>query len=293
MSIENEVVSIVIVSHNHKGFIRQCLESVFSQTYKNIDVTLIDNASVDGTLDEINILSKSFSFKVIYNKVNVGLPATLNMALDIVDGKYLVLLSADDYIVYDRVEKQVDFLSKNIGFYACSGSQIKVNSKGDNLPIKEQKNFINEFSIIDEKNIAKTGNRIFSPTTMYRLNELRKLGGYIDDILIEDLYVFYKAASVGMRMALLPRVFSYYRIHDGNSHSKYMWMHKNKLKILELHKESSFYLELQKLIYLEGFYSLSRNYKIESLKIFPKIFFCINSKYFYGGLFRLLLDWRR
>ncbi|EPJ8280709.1 glycosyltransferase family 2 protein, partial [Citrobacter freundii] len=69
------------------------------------------------------------------------------------------------------------------------------------------------------------------------------------------------------------------------------WMHDNKIKILEEFEKAPFYEKLKDLIYLEGFYSLSDNYKLIALKIIPKIIHRIDSKYLYAGIIKLLFKW--
>lgn len=284
-------VSIFVVSYNHVKFVELCLNSIKCQWNVSYDLTVIDNGSVDGTPEIIRQLNKTQDFKFIENETNLGLPATLNMCLDMAVGEYICFIAADDYMSVNRLSVQLQFLEEHHEFYACAGTQLKIDDDNNLCDFKKQKNIIKNYIVLDENNIFDKTNVIYSPTSIYRTQALKDIGGYKADIAIEDLYIYYKAAEKHYKIALLPNLFSFYRIHSGNSHSKLKWMHDNKIKILEEFKNASFYEKLKDLIYLEGFYSLSDNYKMIALKIIPKIIHRIDSKYLYAGIIKLLFKW--
>ncbi|MCK7011762.1 glycosyltransferase family 2 protein [Enterobacter roggenkampii] len=284
-------VSIFVVSYNHAEFVELCLNSIKCQLNVSYDLTVIDNGSIDGTSDIIRQLNVTQDFKFIENNTNLGLPATLNMCLDMALGEYICFIAADDYMAINRLFVQVQFLEEHHEFYACSGTQLKVDDNNNLCDIKKQKNIIKNFIVIDKNNIFDRTNIIYSPTSIYRTQALKDIGGYRTDIAIEDLYIYYKAAEKNYKIAVLPNLFSFYRIHPGNSHSKLKWMHENKLKILREFKNAPFYEKLKDLIYLEGFYSLSSKHKLAALKIIPTIMHRIDSKYLYAGIFKLLFKW--
>ncbi|MGL5490992.1 MAG: glycosyltransferase family 2 protein [Shewanella sp.] len=288
----NDSLSVYIISFNHAKFIEQCVESVLSSENISFDVTVIDNGSTDGSQDKIIELSNKFDIKVILNEINEGLPATLNKMLASGNSKYVCFLAADDYIEKNRFSEQTKFLNENGQFYACAGSQIKVDENGHPLPKIKQRNIINRTVVINSDNIFSRTNIIYSPTAIFRREVLSEIGGYSEDIQIEDLYLFYKAASKGHSICLMPNVFTYYRVHGSNSHKKLKWMHENKLKILNEYEGSIYYNSLYKLVMLEGFYSLSASNKAEAITLLPRVIRFLDSKYLYAGLFKLLFWWR-
>lgn len=285
------LLSIYVVSFNHEKFINRCIESIFCNTGLDFNVTVIDNGSTDGTKNIIEELKVKYNINVIYNEANQGLPATLNKILKMASSEYICFLAADDYVGFSRFKTQIDFLNKNSDFYGCSGSQLKVNESDECLPIKFQKNFIDDYKVMDIGNIFKSTNIIYSPTAIYRTNSLIEIGGYDESILIEDLYIYYKAAIMGFKFCVMPVFFTYYRVHDGNSHKKLLWMHENKVKILDKFSGCDGYRDLSKLIMLEGFYSLSSCHKSLALRLLPKVIRFLDSKYLYAGLYKLLFIW--
>lgn len=286
-------VSIVIISYNHGRFIKQCIESIVHQSYQDFELIVVDNNSADDSRTVISELSEKYGFERVFNSENIGLPAVLNNAITSTQSEYIVFMAADDYMVFDRIQIQIEFLDQHADFYACAGGQLKVDAQNNFLSLKHQKNTHDKFMVVDSTNVFSRTNVVYSPTAMYRVGQLKVIGGYNPDIAIEDLYLFYKAALNGLKVAILPKIFTFYRIHGNNSHAKYMWMYENKLKILSEYRDTCHYNELYKLIHLEAFYSLSAANKSEALKIIPKVMTCFSSLYLYAGLVKLIFFWNK
>lgn len=99
-------VSIVIPFHNTEKYLDKCLNSVASQSYKNIEVILVDDGSTDNSKKVCERYVKSDKrFKLIQHKKNQGPSVTRNTGLDFVTGNYICLIDSDDYIHEDFVLK--------------------------------------------------------------------------------------------------------------------------------------------------------------------------------------------
>lgn len=290
------LVSVVIPCYNHEQFVQDSIQSVIDQSYQNIELIIIDDGSKDGSVEMIEHMipacEKRFSRFEFRNRPNKGLTGTLNEALKWIEGVYCIFIASDDIMINTRLKKQVLFLENNKKYYACSGGQIKINDQNEILPQKNQNMLIKSFCEKNRDNIFKTSNNIYSPTTMFRTKTIHDLGGYHEEILIEDLYIFYRAALRGLVHAQVPECFAYYRMHDNNNHSRFMWMHENKLKILLEIERKEECKPLRKLIYLEGFYSISKY--VGRKEALPLLKHCI--KYFYHpyfvvGFVNLLIRW--
>ncbi len=288
------LVSVVIPCYNHEKFVQDCIKSVIDQTYQNIELIIIDDGSKDQSVEKIKemvgLCNKRFTNFDFRYRPNKGLTHTLNESLDWVKGEFLILIASDDYMTSDRVEIQVEILRNNPEYYACSGSQLKIDENGCKLEYKFQNNLIKKNIVKDRKNIFKSSNNIYSPTTMFRTSVIKDLGGYNPNILIEDLYIFYKAALNDFKHLQVTNVFTYYRVHGSNNHKRYIWMHENKMKILEEFKFFDEYDDIKKLFVSEGFYSISRyssnKYAYNIFKQYKKFIFF---KYLIVGFLFLLL----
>jgi len=105
-------LSIIIVTHNAKDFLRNCLKSVFEKI-KNLsfEVLVVDNASSDGTFE---MLKNEFpQVKVIFSKENLGFAKANNLAIKEAKGKYIFLLNPDTILLDENFEKLIDFAQKN------------------------------------------------------------------------------------------------------------------------------------------------------------------------------------
>lgn len=104
MSKNNPLVSLIIPAYNDVDFISQCLDSVINQTYKEIEVIIVDDGSTDGTselLDQYTIKDKRIH---VYHKQNTGVSDTRNIGISMATGKYICFSDADDKLAPDYVE---------------------------------------------------------------------------------------------------------------------------------------------------------------------------------------------
>ncbi len=96
-------VAVTVVTHNSEAYIRACLEAVLSQVHPACEVTVVDNASRDGTLDAVNPFRGRI--RVIENKVNIGFAAAQNQAIDSTRSAWVLTLNPD-------TELEPDFLTQ-------------------------------------------------------------------------------------------------------------------------------------------------------------------------------------
>ena len=89
----NEFVSVTIVTFNSGRFIKRCLESVLSQAYTHREVIVVDNASIDGTVDILEQFEDRC--RIIYNDENIGFAAAQNQAIAISQGDWVLTLNPD------------------------------------------------------------------------------------------------------------------------------------------------------------------------------------------------------
>lgn len=107
-------VSVVIPVYNVEPWINKCIDSILEQTYKNIELILIDDGSSDNSgiiCDEYSVKDKRI--KVIHNH-NSGQACSRNIGIDMAEGKYVIFIDSDDYINDNEIiEKFIDIFNRN------------------------------------------------------------------------------------------------------------------------------------------------------------------------------------
>jgi glycosyltransferase involved in cell wall biosynthesis len=111
----NLKVSIIVTTYNNGNTIIKSLESILNQSYKNIEVIVVNDASTDDTYNKLKmyLLGKEKRVKIINNKVNIGAYSSRNVGLKYATGTLITFHDGDDISSYYRIEKQVAFTIKH------------------------------------------------------------------------------------------------------------------------------------------------------------------------------------
>ena len=106
------LVSIIISTYNEEKYILKSINSILNQSYKNIEIIIVDDASTDKTVKLIQNIN-SDKIKLYVNNTNKKLAHNLNFAISKSNGKYVARMDADDISRKDRIKNQVDYLEKH------------------------------------------------------------------------------------------------------------------------------------------------------------------------------------
>ncbi len=117
-------VSLIIPVYNVEDYLRKCFDSVAAQTYKNLEVIIVNDGSTDNSLEIINEYTAKFDNMTCYTIENRGLGGARNFGMEKATGEYLFFLDSDDYIENTCIEK---LLTAAIN----SGSDISVCNNYD------------------------------------------------------------------------------------------------------------------------------------------------------------------
>lgn len=103
----NSTVSIIIPVYNSEKYIGRCLDSVLNQTYKNIDIIVINDGSTDNSQEIIDDYQKKYSNIIAIEQKNMGVSKTRNKAIKMAKTKYIMFIDNDDFIDKEYVEKHL------------------------------------------------------------------------------------------------------------------------------------------------------------------------------------------
>lgn len=113
MNCDNPLVTVIVPVYKVEPYLRRCLDSIVNQTYKNLEIILID----DGSPDNCGVICDEYAendkrIKVIH-KENGGLSSARNVGLDVFKGEYVTFVDSDDVVSLDMIEYLYDLLSDN------------------------------------------------------------------------------------------------------------------------------------------------------------------------------------
>lgn len=155
-------ISIVCITYNHEKYIRRCLEGFLIQkTNFSLEVIINDDASTDKTVEIINEYASRFTnFTLFTNKENayskVGIARVLvDYTINKAKGTYIAICEGDDYWTDPyKLQKQVDFLEKNIDYVICTHGIQNVDANFSKLDIFNKPGTYNRYQVIQNYPIS-------------------------------------------------------------------------------------------------------------------------------------------
>ena len=131
MNSTKPLVSILLPVHNSAAHLADCLKSLVSQSYRQIEIIAIDDFSTDNSLKILKAFAKRYKKVRVYKNIKrYGVVMTLNRLLKRAKGDYIAFMDANDISAKTRIKKQLEFLMDNQGVVAV-GSQVRfINEKG-------------------------------------------------------------------------------------------------------------------------------------------------------------------
>ena len=124
------LISVIIPVYNVEKYLGECIDSVLHQTYKELEIILVDDGSKDYSGKICDGYAEKFENITVIHKENAGLGFARNTGLDCIHGKYVTFLDSDDYLKEDTIEMLYDNLKKNQVDMCKSGFRKVDNNKG-------------------------------------------------------------------------------------------------------------------------------------------------------------------
>ena len=207
-------VSVIIPMHNSSKFIIECINSVINQTYKNLEIILIDDKSTDDTLKKVSSI-KDKRIKLIKLKYNSGAAVTRNKGIEESTGDYIAFLDSDDFWVNDKIEKQVKFIKDKTFIYSKY------------IYFKENKTHVADVPLSYTYNKLLKNSGIFTSTVMLNMKNLTKEDVYMPNIKRgQDYGCWYKVIKKVGKAYGIDEPLAYYRVGNDSLSS-------NKLKAIK------------------------------------------------------------
>ena len=137
--MNDDLVSVVVPIYNVEQYLTKCIESIINQTYKNLEIFLIDDGSTDESGKICDRYAKKDNRIKVIHKKNAGVSSARNTGIDNSTGKWLAFIDADDWIEENYIEELLKNTSKEIDIVQCGYNRMvgdkkeKTNCEGKDI----------------------------------------------------------------------------------------------------------------------------------------------------------------
>jgi glycosyltransferase involved in cell wall biosynthesis len=213
------LVSVICLCHNHERFLPEAIESVRKQTYDNLEIIVVDDASTDGSKEQIRgILQQDPSISFLSLSENLGNCAAFNAGLALARGEFVVDFSTDDVMMPDRITEQVRLFHSLDETYGVVFTDVEyINEAGEHLyyhyEYLRKKRLINSIPQGDVYADILSTYFVSSPSMLVRRNVFDDLNGYDPNLAYED-FDFWVRSSRKYKYAYLNKVLTKVRKHE-------------------------------------------------------------------------------
>ena len=239
---ESPLVSVHLGCFNHARYVREALDSIKRQTYRNYELYIWDDCSEDNSTQVIEEWLHKHSVRHLFirNSSNRGLCRCLNHRLRQAEGVFIAGMSADDIWMPDKLECQVEFfrsLPDNVG--VVYGDAITLNDDGTPRPETMVDWWRSEHPVPPEGNVFKEilqYNFITAPTVMFRRSVFERVGLYDESRPHEDFDMFLRIAE-HFEFRYMANCLVKYRVTPGALNTKQERIQPAKFRILKRYLE--------------------------------------------------------
>jgi len=221
----SDLVSVVIPVYNSERYLKECLDSVMSQTYQNIEIIVIDDGSTDSSSD----ILKKYSDKVsVFSQKNNGLASALNLGISRMKGRWFKWFSPDDVMYHYTIETLVDEAKKYSDDTIIYSNWNIIDNTGNTLREFHESDY-NELSEFDYNIRLLDGqqmnvNTTLIPSSLFDKCNIRDLA---DPVAIDYDFFLCSALLHKTKFHLISKSLVKYRVHSDQL------SHKNISKTLD------------------------------------------------------------
>jgi glycosyltransferase involved in cell wall biosynthesis len=201
-------VSVIIHTYNNEKFIAETVESVLNQTYRDYEIIVVDDGSVDGTRDAL----KPYMQKIRYHyKENGGIASAKNAGIKLSQTEYVAFLDHDDLWVSDKLQLQMECFMENpqVGLVYAKYTSFR---DGKELRTKPEKGYS---GWIFKELLAKSF--IQTSTVVVKMECLNAVGPYDESFSLGDEYDMFLRISKKFQCGFIDKGLTRYRVHDTNA----------------------------------------------------------------------------
>ncbi len=219
----NELISVVVPIYNAEKYIRRCVDSIVGQSYRNLEIILVDDGSTDATPGILDDYAEADERVKVIHKENVGHAHSRNRGLEAASGEFITFMDCDDYMYPDFMEKMYGAICEDDSDMACCSFNY-VDVEGNKLGWSEPELVRTSVSSIEAQKDFLTTYRIegFSWNKLVRRSIL--IDGNIrypeDQKAFVDMFLWYRSISACRRVSYVPdKLYNYYQMPSSVVHT--------------------------------------------------------------------------
>lgn len=209
------LISVIIPIYNVESYLRECVESVINQTYKNLEIILVDDGSTDGCAAICDEYKKKDNRVKVIHKKNGGLSSARNTGLDIANGRYISFVDSDDFVGKHLYEMANRSMSKyNAQIYCFRNTDHRITSTSEE--------FVSDSDVIYDKVTAyKEYNNVYGTiddAIWDKIFEASLFKGirFPEGKICEDIFTFYKLVDKSDKIIYNNSVLYFYRARESS-----------------------------------------------------------------------------
>lgn len=208
---DSPLVSIALCTYNGGMYLIEQLQSLFNQTYLNIEIIVVDDGSTDNTREILEQCSKRENIKAYFNEENLGFVKNFEKAISKCSGDYIALCDQDDIWKPEKVELLMKNIQDHILIYA--NSEI-IDKEGNSLntQLTSIRNFVSGNNPIP----FIFHNCIPGHTMLFKKDLIKFIVPFPAEVIFHDWYIAFAAASVG-KITYLDQCLVMYRQHEATN----------------------------------------------------------------------------
>lgn len=213
-AIDQPLVSILMPSYNHSRYVRESIWSVINQTYRNIEIIVIDDGSRDNSCEIISEIQAAAPVPMILKCIeNSGVINALNYALSMAKGDFVLMLATDDRFKPEKIERHLKVMLDDDAV-VLSHADVEIIDENGNLSpldVSSRSRSADGDCGLD----VLLGRQFIRFSPMVRMRELRQVGGFDVRYQIEDWPLYLKMANMG-RVRYINEKLTERRVHENN-----------------------------------------------------------------------------
>lgn len=245
MIYEKGLCSVVCLGYNHARFLKQNIESIWSQEYENIEIVVVDDGSVDNSIKLLQELEKVSPVPMhIINQYNTGnLGKNLNNGLKVAKGEFVLFISLDDMLIKGTIANKIKYMLRDEKIAFVANTMVTVIDSNGNTPknaeLKYEIEKLDDLTVDDLIELEYNSfHSFFIQNAIYRRTILNAIGGFDEDMTGDDIVIriktfFYLKDNQQYSFELINESGVCYRMHNNNVHKDWTRQIKTVTEVLD------------------------------------------------------------